>query len=73
MPNYITKIKLPKNTNLRVEISIDKKELDEQVRILREANGEDIYNVFEENISDLFNQVPYHNFVSLPLTSDNPI
>jgi len=57
MPNYITKIKLPKNTNLCIEISMGKKELDEQVRILREAmnhygrehpevSGVDIYNAF---------------------------
>lgn len=65
--NYITKIDISKylNTNnLRVEISIDKKELDEQVRILREAmnhygrehpevSGVDIYNAFEEQIYNI--------------------
>ena len=85
--NYITKINIPKHlntNNLCIEISMDKKELNEQVRILREAmnhygrehpeaNGEDIYNIFEDAIIDHFNQVPYHNFVTLPLTPDEPI
>ena len=83
MSNYITKIKLPKNTNLCIEISMDKKELDEQVRILREAinhygrehpeaNGKDIYNIFEDAIIDHFDQIR-HNFVSLPLIPDELI
>lgn len=75
MSNYITKIKLPKNTNLCIEISMDKAELDKQVRFLREAmshygrehpeaNGEDIYNAFEDDIIEHFDQVHRYNFVA---------
>ena len=77
------RIKYPEKYKLEVKLSIDNSNLDIELQTLRaalthygeehpEASGEDIYNIFEDAITDYFDQVR-HNFVSLPLTPDEPI